>query len=136
MDHFIAYYNGEWMPFGDVRVHPQDRGFTVGDVVFDVERTFNGKSFRMKEHVDRLYRSLKYVRIDPGMTADEMIDLSEEAISRNEQYRAAVGDFRVNQWVTRGTGGVGYPEGPPSASTSCPSTSGAMPAHTSTESTA
>lgn len=113
MEHFIAYYNGEWMPFGEVKVHPQDRGFTVGDVVFDVERTFNGKSFRMKEHIDRLYRSLKYVRIDPGMTADEMLDLSEEAISRNEQYRGPVGDYRVNQWVTRGVGGVGYPEGPP-----------------------
>jgi hypothetical protein len=31
--------------------------FLVGDCVFDVARTFNGKSFRMREHVDRLYRS-------------------------------------------------------------------------------
>jgi branched-chain amino acid aminotransferase len=56
-----------------------DRGFIVGDVIFDVARTFNGKSFRMEQHIDRLYRSLKYVRIDPGLSPREMYDISEEA---------------------------------------------------------
>jgi branched-chain amino acid aminotransferase len=110
---YIAYLNGDWMPFADVRVDPLDRGFVLGDVVFDVERTFAGKSFRMKQHIDRLYRSLKYVRIDPGLTADEMTDITEEAIRRNEHLRADVGDFTLNQWVTRGVGGMGMPEGPP-----------------------
>jgi len=113
MSGYIAYYNGEWMPYSEVTVHPQDRGFTVGDVVFDVERTFDGKSFRMKEHIDRLYRSLKYARIDPGISADEMVEITEEAITRNEPMRGPVGDFRVNQWVTRGVGGMGFAEQPP-----------------------
>ena len=112
-DEYIAYFNGDWMPFSDVRVDPLDRGFMFGDVVFDVERTFAGKSFRMKQHIDRLYRSLKYVRIDPGLTADEMTDITEEAIRRNEHLRTEVGDYALNQWVTRGTGGLGSPEGPP-----------------------
>lgn len=103
---YVAYYNGEWMPYDEVRIHPQDRGFTVGDVVFDVERTFDGKSFRMKQHIDRLYRSLKYIRIDPGLTSEEMIGISEEAIGRNEHLRAEAGDFRINQWVTRGIASV------------------------------
>ena len=114
MSGYIAYYNGEWMPYSEVRVHPQDRGFTLGDVVFDVERAFDGKIFRMKEPIDRLYRSLKYSRIDPGMSADEMTALTEEAITRNEPMRASIGDYRVNQWVTRGVGGMGFPEEPPS----------------------
>ena len=113
LDEYTAYLNGEWMPFNEVRVDPLDRGFMFGDVVFDVERTFAGKSFRMKQHIDRLYRSLKYVRIDPGLTADEMGDVSEEAIRRNEHLRAEAGDFTVNQWVTRGVGGIGFGEGPP-----------------------
>ena len=66
MAEYTAYFNGEWVPLGDVKIDSNDRGFTVGDVIFDAVRTFNGKSFRMKEHVDRMYRSLKYVRIDPG----------------------------------------------------------------------
>ena len=53
-------------------------GPSKGDQVFETIRTFGGASFRMKEHVDRLYRSLKYVRIDPGLTSREMLDLSEE----------------------------------------------------------
>ena len=72
MTEHVAYFCGEFMPFSQVRIDPLDRGFLVGDSVFDVARTFNGKSFRMKEHVDRLYRSLRYVRIDPGMSAEEM----------------------------------------------------------------
>ncbi len=102
MTDYIAYFNGEWMPNSEVRIDPTDRGFLVGDAVFDVERTFNGKSFRMKEHIDRLYRSLKYARIDPGLSADEMLEVSEEAVRRNEPYRAEAGDFTIHQFVTRG----------------------------------
>ena len=60
------------MPFSRVKIDPLDWGFLVGDCVFDVARNFNGKSFRMRVHIDRLYRSLKYVRIDPGLSPDEM----------------------------------------------------------------
>ncbi len=47
VDH-TAYFNGEWVPFSEVKISPLDSGFEVVDVVFDVARTFNGKSFRMK----------------------------------------------------------------------------------------
>ena len=101
---YVAYFKGEWIPSSEIKLDINDRGFMVGDVVFDVERTFNGKSFRMKEHIERLYRSLKYVRIDPGLSLDEMLDLSEEVISRNADKREEIGDFAVSQFVTRGQG--------------------------------
>jgi len=66
---YVAYFGGQWLPFSEVKIDPMDRGFLVGDCVFDVARTFNGKSFRMKAHVERLYRSLKFVRIGPGSLA-------------------------------------------------------------------
>ncbi|MCH9038276.1 MAG: aminotransferase class IV [Chloroflexi bacterium] len=113
MAEYTAYFNGEWMPFNEVKISPLDRGFEVGDVVFDVARTFDGKSFRMKEHVDRLYRSLKFVRIDPGLSFDEFMQISEEAIARNEPLREDVGDFTVRQFVTRGEGGWTHQAGPP-----------------------
>ena len=98
-------FNGEWMPLSEVRIDPLDSGFTVGDVVFDLGRTFSGKSFRLKDHVDRLWRSLKFVRIDPGMSSADMIDLSEEALRRNEHLRGEAEDLTVRQFVTRGVGG-------------------------------
>ncbi len=113
MADYTAYFCGEWVPFSQVRIDPLDRGFLVGDCVFDVARTFNGKSFRMREHIDRLYRSLKYVRIDPGLSPDEMERISEEVVSRNEHLRADVGDYQIWQFVTRGRGRWAHKAGPP-----------------------
>ena len=104
MADYIAYFNGEWVASSEVKIGAADRGFSVSDAVFDVERTFNGKGFRLKEHIDRLYRSLQYVRIEPDLTDAEMLDITEEAIRRNEDRRADVGDFHVDQFVTRGQG--------------------------------
>jgi branched-chain amino acid aminotransferase len=110
---YVAYFGGQWLPFSEVKIDPMDRGFLVGDCVFDVARTFNGKSFRMKAHVDRLYRSLKFVRIDPGLSPEEMERISEEVISRNEHLRADVGDYQIWQFVTRGRGRWAHKAGPP-----------------------
>ena len=102
MTEFTSYFNGEWVPDSEVKIDPRDRGFRGGEVVFDVERTFNGKSFRMKEHIERLYRSLKYMRIDPGHSAQEMMEISEETIRRNEHLRQQGGDLNISQFVTSG----------------------------------
>ena len=104
MAEYTAYFNGDWVPLSQVKIDPTDRGFLTGDVVFEVARSFNGKSFRMKEHVDRLYRSLNYVRINPGLSAEEMLEVNEEALRRNEPLRAEVGDFTIHPFVTRGFG--------------------------------
>ena len=107
MNDYIAYFNGDWIPYSEVMIHPSDRGFSLGDVVFDTGRTFNGVPFKLKEHIDRLYRSLTYVRIDPRLSPEDMIEITEELISRNEPYRSKVGDFTFTQFVTRGSGGIG-----------------------------
>jgi branched-chain amino acid aminotransferase len=102
MTEYISYFNGEWVPKSALRIDPGDRGFTMGDTVFDVERTFDGTLFKLDEHMDRLYRSLAYFRIDPGLSQDEMADVTKELVRRNEDQRAAVGDYSVRQIVTRG----------------------------------
>ena len=106
MTDYTAYFNGEYVPYSQVKIDPGDRGFSLGDVVFDTGRTFDGVPFRLKEHLDRLYRSLTYVRIDPGLTHADMTEVTEEVLSRNEEHRPAVGDFTFTQFVTRGAGGV------------------------------
>ena len=114
MAELTAYFNGDWVPWSQVHIRPDDRGFSLGDVVFDVARTFDGKPFRLKDHVDRLYRSLKFMDIDPGLTEEQMNSICAEAVERNEGSRAEVGDFTINPFVTRGTWARGEPEsGPP-----------------------
>ena len=41
---YVTYFNGEWIPHGEVSISPDDRGFTLSDVVFDIARTFDGLS--------------------------------------------------------------------------------------------
>lgn len=112
MSFTIAFHNGSWVPWSEVRIDPSDRGFLTGDAVFDAARTFDGAGFLLKEHVDRLYRSLKITRLDPGMTADEMLAITVEVIERNDAHRASVGDFQVWQGVSRGPGRWAYDAGP------------------------
>ena len=83
---FETYFNGDWIPYREVMINPEDRGFTLADVVFDIGRTFNGKPFALDHHIDRMYRSLQYVRIDPGMTSEDMTSICEEAVQRNHKY--------------------------------------------------
>jgi len=99
---YVTYFNGEWVPHGQVRISPDDRGFTLSDAVFDIARTFDGRPFRLENHIDRLYRSMRYLRIDSGIAAEEMTEICREVVRRNEQSRPQVGDFTINPFVTRG----------------------------------
>ena len=114
MDEFVGYHNGNWLPMSEIKPDPADRGVTIGDQVTDVERTFDGKPFRLKEHIDRLYRSLKYVRIDPGLSPSEMLEVCEKGIERNEHLRPEGNDISMTQVITRGPGGPrAWSAGPP-----------------------
>ena len=64
----IAWFNGEFMPEGQVMIPFRDRSWKYGDGAFDMTRTFEGRPFRLKEHIDRFFRSLRYLRIDPGVS--------------------------------------------------------------------
>jgi branched-chain amino acid aminotransferase len=103
----VAWFNGEFMPEGQVLIPYRDRSWKSGDGAFDMTRTFDGRPFRLKEHIDRFYRSLHYLRIDPGLTPARMIEISEEVVARNEHLRASAGDWWVGQRVSRGVDAVG-----------------------------
>lgn len=102
---FTSYFNGEWIPMQDCKLSMDDRGATLGDSVFEVERTFNFNVFDLEGHMDRLFRSLKYTRIDPGLTRDDIMRISREAVDRNKHLIADGGDMNVRQVITRGRGG-------------------------------
>jgi len=98
----IAWFNGKFMPENQVLISFRDRSWKYGDGAFDMTRTFNGSPFRLKEHIDRFYRSLRYLRLDPGLSPAEMIEISEKIVCCNEHLRLAAGDWWIGQRVTRG----------------------------------
>lgn len=98
----VAYFNGDIVPESDVLISFRDHGFLYGDAVFDMTRTFNHRIFKLEEHVERLYRSLKYLRIDPGIDAAEMSRASTEVMERNKHLLSPEEDFWLGQRISRG----------------------------------
>jgi branched-chain amino acid aminotransferase len=102
MDEGIVYLNGEFLPESQAKVSVFDRGFNGGEGVYDVTRTFGHKPFKLKEHIKRLYRSLKYTRIDCGLAPEEMERLSLEVLERNRHFLDREDDFAIWQVISRG----------------------------------
>jgi branched-chain amino acid aminotransferase len=98
----IAWFNGKIVPESEAKVSFRDYGFAVGDGVFDTLRTFGHKPFLLKEHIDRLYRSLRYSNLDPGLSPEEMSRHTEDVIKRNLALITPDDDYWVTQWVSRG----------------------------------
>ena len=98
----IVYYNGALRPESEVGISIRDRGFIYGDAVFDATRTFNGQTFKLREHVARLYNSLRYLRIDPGIDPAEMERRSLEVVNHNYPLLPPNQDLWVMQRISRG----------------------------------
>jgi branched-chain amino acid aminotransferase len=112
-----AYLNGEYLAESQVLLPFRDRGFLYGDAVFDTTRTFGHRIFRLQAHVDRLYRSLRYLRIDPGLAPEQMVAVTEEVLERNRHLLDSEGDYWVSQRVSRGVASVDGEEPPRAGAT-------------------
>lgn len=77
-----------------------------GDMVFEMTRSFNKKQFKLREHLERLYASIKYVQIPLKMTIDEMEKLCYETIDKNEPFFASNDEHRLVINVSRGPLGI------------------------------
>lgn len=93
-----VYFNGSYQPKDAVRVSPDDRGFLLGDGVYEVARTYGGRLFALERHLDRLRYSLGELRIS-GVAVDGLGQVFEELLRRNG---LTAGDALVYLQVTRG----------------------------------
>ena len=98
----VLFLNGELIEENRARISPFDRGFLWGDGVYEVTPCFDGKLYRLDDHLDRLYRSLLYVRIDPGMSPEQMKEATLDTLDSNAGRLEEGGMYRVGHWVTRG----------------------------------
>ena len=108
MAHRLVYFNGKFIREQEARISIFDCALMYGDMVFEMTRSFNQKPYRLRNHLDRLYASLRYAEIDCGLTIDEMEAATHETIERN--LPALDGwDFQIMHDVTRG--GLAFYEG-------------------------
>jgi branched-chain amino acid aminotransferase len=98
----VCYVDGNFVAANEAKVSVFDRGFTSGEGVYDVTRSYGHKLFKLDEHVARLYRSLRYTHIDCGIAPDEMTRLSIEVFERNKHLLGREDDGAIWQVVSRG----------------------------------
>jgi branched-chain amino acid aminotransferase len=97
-----VYLNGEYLPESKATISIFDRGFTSGDGIYEATRTFGHKLFRLKDHIDRLYGSLNYCRIEIELSPSEMESVCNELVERNLGLIGEDDDYSLWHVITRG----------------------------------
>lgn len=92
-----VYLNGEWLPLGEARVPVLDRGFMLGDGVYELIPVYQRKPFRLDEHLVRLQHSLDGIRLANPLSDAQWREVIEQVVATHE-----ADDQSVYLQVTRG----------------------------------
>jgi branched-chain amino acid aminotransferase len=98
----LVYINGQFAPAAEARISVFDHGLLYGDGVFEGIRAYNGRVFRLDEHLERLYDSAKALLLEIPLSPDEMREAVLESLRRND-----LSDGYLRLVVTRGCGDLG-----------------------------
>ena len=97
-----VYIDGVYYPKSQAKVSVFDHGLLYGDGIFEGIRAYDGVVFKLKEHVDRLYRSAHMIMLEIPMTREQMIQAVLETLRKNN-----LKDAYIRLIVTRGIGDLG-----------------------------
>lgn len=92
-----AYVGGRYVDPADAKISIFDWGFLHSDATYDVAHVWQGKFFRLGDHLERFFQSMKRLRLNPGVTRDEVRAVMHECVRR-----AALSDAYVEVLCTRG----------------------------------
>ena len=98
----LVYIDGKFVPEEEASISIFDHGFLYGDGVFEGIRAYNGRVFRLEEHIDRLFDSAKAIDLKPGVTKEEMSEIIKETLRKNNLKAAYIRPI-----ITRGKGTMG-----------------------------
>jgi branched-chain amino acid aminotransferase len=90
-DRSVAYIDGQFVPVTEAKISVLDFGFTHSDVTYDVVGVWNGRFFQLEAHLDRFFESMRKLRLDPGVTRDEMREILKECVRRSGFRNAYIG---------------------------------------------
>jgi D-alanine transaminase len=78
-----CYLNGDFLPLNEARISPLDRAFLFGDAVYEVVPVYGSRPFRLREHLDRLNRSLAAIRMTPPLSHPEWAAICRQLVEQN-----------------------------------------------------
>ncbi len=102
----VVYFNGDLVPEAEARVSIYDSALMFGDMVFEMTRSFNKVQFRLREHLERLYASMRMVHLEIPMSISDMEAAVERTIEANDPVFAEDDEHRIMIDVTRGLLGI------------------------------
>ncbi len=96
------YIDGKFLDQRDAKISVFDHGLLYGDGIFEGIRAYNGRVFKLKEHIDRLFYSAKALLLELPMSHSEIMAATVETCRRNK-----IRDGYIRLVVTRGVGTLG-----------------------------
>jgi branched-chain amino acid aminotransferase len=96
------YIDGKYYPKSEAKISVFDHGLLYGDGVFEGIRAYNGIVFKLKEHIDRLYKSAHPIFLKIPLTKAELTEAVLETLRKNN-----LKDAYIRLVVTRGVGDLG-----------------------------
>ena len=97
-----VYLSGAMVPESEAKISIFDSAVMLGDSLTESTRTFRHKPFRLEEHIDRLYRSLKVSRVDPGLSPEELTRCTLDVLEANRSLMGPDDDCWIVHNISRG----------------------------------
>ena len=97
-----VFIDGKFYDERDAKVSVFDHGLLYGDGIFEGIRAYNGRVFRLKEHLDRLFYSAKAILLTIPMSREKIAAAVIESCRKNK-----IRDGYIRLVVTRGIGTLG-----------------------------
>ena len=98
----LIYIDGKYYPKSEAKISVYDHGLLYGDGVFEGIRAYNGVVFKLKEHIDRLYKSAHPIFLKIPLTKEQLTEAVLETLRKNKLTNAY-----IRLVVTRGVGDLG-----------------------------
>jgi branched-chain amino acid aminotransferase len=97
-----VWINGKLFDKSDAKISVFDHGLLYGDGVFEGIRIYGGKSFRLHEHIERLYESGRHIALEIPLGHEAMTQAVLDTVKVNDKK-----DGYIRLVVTRGAGNLG-----------------------------
>ncbi len=105
----VAYWSGQWRPFGEIGIAPDDLGFRQGATAVERLRTYGGEVFERPAHLDRWQRTVEEIGIAGLPDHGELSGLFDELLTRNVDLVRAEHDVGITLFATPGRSGGEHP---------------------------
>ena len=97
-----VYLVDRFVPASQASVPVYDLGIVLGATVTDMTRTFRHQPFRLRDHIERFYRSCRYTRIQPPFDQDRMEEVSRQVVDANTELLGKDQELGLIHFITPG----------------------------------